>query len=106
MSTIDTRKKRGRPPVDTEEVSVRMDRTMLSALDEYAARNEISRPEAVRRALRPFMDYDKVMGAGEDPIIIGMSVLEKAALDAWIDAQPDQPSRPEAVRRLLEKALQ
>jgi metal-responsive CopG/Arc/MetJ family transcriptional regulator len=29
-----------------------------------------------------------------------------ARLDAWIEAQPDpKPSRPEAIRRLLEKAL-
>jgi hypothetical protein len=28
-----------------------------------------------------------------------------AALDAWIAAQPDTPSRPEAVRRLLGRAL-
>jgi hypothetical protein len=28
-----------------------------------------------------------------------------AALDAWIAAQPDQPSRPEAVRRILAGAI-
>lgn len=27
------------------------------------------------------------------------------ALDAWADAQRDQPTRPEAVRRLIRKAL-
>ena len=27
------------------------------------------------------------------------------ALDAWIARQPDKPSRPEAVRRLLDRAL-
>ena len=26
-------------------------------------------------------------------------------LDSWREAQPDQPGRPEAVRRLLRKAL-
>lgn len=26
-------------------------------------------------------------------------------LDAWADAQPDKPSRPEAIRRLVEKGL-
>jgi len=30
-----------------------------------------------------------------------------AALDAWIETQPDpKPSRPEAMRRLAEKGLQ
>jgi hypothetical protein len=30
-----------------------------------------------------------------------------AALDAWIAAQPDpKPTRPEAIRRLLQKALE
>lgn len=28
-----------------------------------------------------------------------------ARLDAWISAQPDAPSRPEAVRRLLDLGL-
>ena len=29
-----------------------------------------------------------------------------ASLDAWIESQPDpKPSRPEAIRRLLERAL-
>lgn len=29
-----------------------------------------------------------------------------AALDRWIDTQPDpKPSKPEAIRRLIEKAL-
>ena len=57
MSIIDTRKKRGRPRVDTEEVSVRI----------------------VRR------DLD--------------------ALDTWRQTQPDQPSRPEAIRRLIREVL-
>ena len=26
-------------------------------------------------------------------------------IDAWAAAQPDKPSRPEAIRRLVEKAL-
>lgn len=28
-----------------------------------------------------------------------------AALDRWIEAQDDKPSRPEAIRRILETAL-
>lgn len=28
-----------------------------------------------------------------------------AALDQWVEMQPDHPSRPEAVRRLLKLAL-
>jgi hypothetical protein len=35
-----------------------------------------------------------------------LSPDELARLDAWIAQQPDpKPSRPEAIRRLLEKAL-
>jgi hypothetical protein len=30
---------------------------------------------------------------------------ELAALDAWIANQPDKPKRPEAMRRLIQKAL-
>jgi hypothetical protein len=58
VSTINPpHKKRGRPPVDSEEVKVRMQRPLLDALDR------------------------------------------------WRLAQPDQPGRPEAVRRLLAQAL-
>lgn len=44
----------GRPPVDTEAVNVRMDRTMLGELDAFAARQPDApgRPEAVRRLVR------------------------------------------------------
>lgn len=28
-----------------------------------------------------------------------------ASVDAWIEAQPDRPSRPEAIRRLVVKGL-
>jgi hypothetical protein len=39
--------------------------------------------------------------------LIGVRLLPEplAALDDWISRQPDHPSRPEAVRRLLDKGL-
>lgn len=52
MSTLNARKKTmGRPRVDSEEVSVRMPRDMLNALDEWRDSQDgrLSRPEAVRR---------------------------------------------------------
>lgn len=36
---------------------------------------------------------------------VRMQPPQLAALDAWIVAQADAPSRPEAIRRLVEKAL-
>lgn len=39
------------------------------------------------------------------PITVRLSEADLAALDSWIEAQDDQPSRPEAVRRLLRMAL-
>ena len=30
---------------------------------------------------------------------------EVTALDRWIETQPDAPTRPEAIRRLVRKAL-
>ena len=39
-------------------------------------------------------------------ILVRMPVSQVAALDAYIAAQPDpMPSRPEAIRKLLQKAL-
>jgi hypothetical protein len=40
--------------------------------------------------------------------LVGVRLLDErlAALDTWIAAHPDpKPSRPEAIRRLVEKAL-
>ena len=54
MSIVATKKTRGRPKVDSEDVHVRMERPMLSALDAFTADQGEpvpSRPEAVRRAL-------------------------------------------------------
>jgi hypothetical protein len=40
------------------------------------------------------------------PVNTRLPPEELARLDAWIETQPDpKPSRPEAIRRLLEKAL-
>lgn len=36
---------------------------------------------------------------------VRLQPAQLAQLDAWIDAQDDKPSRPEAVRRLLSAAL-
>jgi hypothetical protein len=47
----------------------------------------------------------KTTGKGQQ---IGVRFLPPAldTIDSWIEAQPDpKPSRPEAIRRLVEKAL-
>jgi hypothetical protein len=49
-----TKSKRGRPPVDSEEVRARMERPTLDALDAYIAAHPEPRPsrsEAIRRLL-------------------------------------------------------
>jgi hypothetical protein len=48
---------------------------------------------------RPRVDSEELRARMERPLI--------DALDAWIAAQPDpKPTRPEAIRRLLQKALE
>jgi len=55
--SINTRKKtergrgRGRPPVDSEELRVRVGRLTLTALDEWASAHNQTRQEAVRQIL-------------------------------------------------------
>lgn len=39
------------------------------------------------------------------PVMVRLQPDALAKLDAWREAQGDQPSRPEAIRRILEKAL-
>jgi hypothetical protein len=43
----------------------------------------------------------------KDPTSIHLTLLpdQLASLDVWIAEQKDRPSRPEAIRRLLEQAL-
>ena len=51
---VDKKSTRGRPVADTELVTARVARTILGALDAWAAAEDIPeprRPEAVRRAL-------------------------------------------------------
>jgi hypothetical protein len=46
---------------------------------------------------RPPVDSEMVRARMERP--------DLNAIDAWASAQPDQPARPEAIRRLVRKAL-
>ena len=39
------------------------------------------------------------------PVMVRLQPDQLAALDAWRAAQPGTPSRPEAIRSLLRKAL-
>lgn len=59
MSTDNTRKKLGRPKVDSEEVSVRMQRSMLDRVDEWRANvlDQPNRPEAIRRLVQTALDH-------------------------------------------------
>ena len=69
MSIVATKKSRGRPRADTEDVHVRMDRTFLSALDAFAADQPEpvpGRPEAVRRALADHLRAKGYLPAASD----------------------------------------
>lgn len=44
-------------------------------------------------------------GGRKPGVMVRLTDGEIAALDAWIAAQPDAPTRPEAIRRLIESAL-
>ncbi len=52
---------------------------------------------AKKKMGRPSVDSDQVRTR------MHRDLLNK--LDSWRDKQPDKPSRPEAVRRLVQKAL-
>ena len=49
--------KMGRPPADTEPVTIRMDREMLRAIDDYRREQADlpSRPEVVRRVMAEWL---------------------------------------------------
>lgn len=50
--------KMGRPKMDTEAVTIRMDRTLLRAIDDYRRIQEDlpSRPEVVRRVMAEWLE--------------------------------------------------
>lgn len=50
-----------------------------------------------RKRGRPFV--------GATTVGVRVPPAELADIDNWIAEQPDQPSRPEAIRRLVRKAL-
>jgi len=57
------------------------------------------------------VDIEKKRGRGRPqtnatPVLVRLQPAELASLDAWASAQPDPMSRPEAIRRLVEKALE
>lgn len=57
INSANKNRKRGRPPVDTEAVNVRMARADIEAVDAFAAAQEDAptRPEAVRRIVRAWL---------------------------------------------------
>jgi hypothetical protein len=57
-----------------------------------------SRKSVDKKRGRPATGQGVPVGVRMDANLIGR-------LDAWREAQPDQPGRPEAVRRLVAKAL-
>lgn len=57
-STINpTKKSRGRPPVDSEQINLRIQRSDLEGLDAFALSEDDKpgRPEAIRRILRDWL---------------------------------------------------
>lgn len=56
-SSINPRKKRGRPPVDSDQLNFRVARADLNAIDAAAASeaDTPSRPEMVRRIIRDWL---------------------------------------------------
>jgi hypothetical protein len=59
---------------------------------------------AKQETLQPKKRGPKPTGVGT-PIQVRLQPSGLAAVDAWRKKQPDLPSRPEAIRRLLEMAL-
>lgn len=43
--------------------------------------------------------------ANKSPVLVRLENAQLAQIDTWRDAQPDKPTRPEAVRRLVDKGL-
>lgn len=58
----------------------------------------VERPEQPKKRGRPATGRGDVVG-------VRMTTALRTAVDEWAAALPDTPSRPEAIRRLVERAL-
>lgn len=58
MSTLNTRKKMGRPRVESEEARSRIQQPLLGQLDAWADRHGITRAEAIRRLIQKGLEAD------------------------------------------------
>jgi hypothetical protein len=57
MKSTDHERKPGRPPVDSEQLNMRLHRVLLDGVDEYIKNTgePIGRPEAIRRILTDYL---------------------------------------------------
>ena len=73
--------------------SLPLDLLILESRDEF----QIPKKKKERRFGRP--------PTYATPILVRLLPEQVAALDAWIKRQPDQPVRPESIRRILDEYL-
>jgi hypothetical protein len=59
---------------------------------------------SAQETLQPRKRGPKPTGKGT-PIQVRLQPDQLGKVDAWREAQDDKPTRPEAIRRLVEKAL-
>lgn len=88
-------------PHEAVQAVLQAAREMGFDLDESAkdplTKKQIERQELARKRGRP--------PTGAKPIMVRVAPDQLARIATWIAKQPDQPSEPEAIRRLVEKGL-
>ena len=94
----------GRPRKDPTAV-VRLTVAAIERIDQFAEGQGLSRADAVDRLLQLSLGMYRDLHSGMDPVVVDLTLDLNFALDAWITAQPEPVTRPEAVRRLLGEAL-
>jgi hypothetical protein len=65
----------------------------------------LAKGQPVKRALRGERDRSGRPRIGSTKLSVRMPPPQLARLKAWIKAQPDKPTLPEALRRLADKAM-
>ena len=94
-----TKKSRGRPATGIgKPVQVRLQPALMTALDNYISlqATDITHAEAIRRILVEYLRAGQLQEIDD---------IDRA-LTTWIAAQlPPKPTRPEAIRSLIDKAL-
>jgi Arc/MetJ-type ribon-helix-helix transcriptional regulator len=101
----DNRKKRGRPKIGATLIGVRVEPSLLAVVDQMVGEVGVSRPDVLRLAFSEWAASHELTSGSpslrEVPVMTHLDRDVLSMLDAANENELGEPSRPEAIRRIL-----